>query len=636
MNRPFLILFALVVLLTRSLPAQDLPPARIPFASQVLAIDGSVLGYFGEKRRADARSLGAVSRHVITCLLATEDRDFYNHDGVSLKGLGRALMETLKGSTQGGSTLTMQLARNLYLTRDRTLERKFNEIMIARELEKRYSKDQLLLMYLNTVYFGHGSWGIWAASQEYFRKTPDKLTLTESALLVGLLKAPSGYDPVKVPDKALARRNEVMHNLVETGHLSEEEFRRQKSKPLGLNLRPAIGRWFVEFVRREATDIARRLGRNLNTDEWRITTTLDPAVQEAAEKAIQQQYALASSSMKEVQFALVSVDCWNGMIRAMVGGSPSADPLGWNRAWQSRRQAGSSFKPFLYGQILEQGATLATPLQDAPLIVDEGTPSEWRPTNDDGTFTNGPVPLRSAITHSLNLAAAYAMVHLTSPDSVAAFAHRCGITSDLPPFPSLALGTGAVSPLDMASALCVFPSGGKRVRPFAILKIEDKNYNLIYSATVDTLRVLDSAVCYQLTTALQTVVDSGTASVIRKFTSQAAAGKTGTTQNYADAWFVGYTPALSTAIWAGFDQPSRKLTGVYKYGGTLCAPVWGRMAADLAKRRHWSVREEFPVPTSVILLPLCRDTGLRARPTCPHASPYPVDGLRLPPECGEH
>ena len=274
------------LILTGSYFPQDLPPIKIDYASQVISSDGMVVGYIGEKSRVDVKSTGYISKYVLWSLIATEDRDFYNHNGVSYKGLVRGIFKTMTGSTQGGSTLTMQLARNLFLSAEKTISRKVREIEIAKLIESKYSKDQILLMYLNTVYFGHGVYGIWAAAEEYYRKTPDKLTVTESAAIVGLLQGPGLYDPLKHPDKMLARRNEVLHNLVEVNKISEKEFTSLKKTSLNLKMNEHLGKSFIENVRKEAVDILKPYGKSLNTDELKITTTLNYEMQKAAENAM--------------------------------------------------------------------------------------------------------------------------------------------------------------------------------------------------------------------------------------------------------------------------------------------------------------------------------------------------------------
>ena len=620
---------AIFFILGSQTKAQDLPPINLHYASYALSSDGRVIGYFGGQNRVDLRSTGYVSKYVIWSLIATEDRDFYNHDGVSIKGIVRGIFKTLTGHLEGGSTLTMQLARNLFLSQERTISRKIAEIDLARKLEQKFSKDQILLMYLNTVYFGHGAYGIWAAAEEYFGKTPDKLSVTESAALVGLVQSPNGYDPKKNPAKMLNRRNAVLHNLVEVDKLSEQEFNRLKNTPLALNMRDGVGRFFLEQVRKEAVELLNQKGIYLDRDELKISTTLNWQVQKAAEDAVNKQWEQFPNSMQEAQIGLVSVEPGTGMIKAMIGGNPKTDAGGLNRAVQIKRQPGSSFKPFLYGSLLEKGYTLGEPLKNIPIIVDSGTANEWRPENDDDNYTQTEMPMETAIQHSINLAAAYAITKLTSPDSVVAFAHRLGITSDIPAYPSIALGTGEVSPIEMASSFAVFADEGTYAKPFSILKIEDKNGRTLYSRGIDTSTVLDSATAYLTTTALKAVVNGGTATAVRKFYKGVAAGKTGTTQNFTDAWFVGFTPKLSTAIWIGYDNPKRKLGGGYQYGGTACAPIWGRMMAEVSHIKGF-YSPEFIRPPEVSDINICETTGEPADGKCLKFKMYPVNNGKLP------
>jgi penicillin-binding protein 2D len=623
------------LLFSISVISQELPPVKLDYSSTVVSYDGKLIGYFGEKKRVELKSTSAVSKYIIQCLIATEDRDFYNHDGVSYKGLVRGILKTITGSTQGGSTLTMQLARNLFLNHEKTLGRKINEIDLAKKIEAKYTKDQILLLYLNTVYFGRGAYGIWAASQEYFHKTPDKLSITESAVLVGLLQAPSAYDPEKNPEKLFNRRNEVLDNLVETGKLSTKEFQRLKKLPLGIAIRRSTGRHFLEYIRKQAVDIIKDKGLRLSENQLRISTTLDYKLQEISENDIEEQWNSLSERVKDVQVALVSVDPSNGFIKAMVGGNPESESRGLNRAVQMKRQPGSAFKAFLYGSMISQGYTLATPLLDSPLVVNENKPTEWRPSNSDDSYSGKQLTVIDAVKNSVNLAAAYAITKVTSPDSVVNFAKLCGIKSFIPPYPSIALGSAEVTPLEMASAYAVFSSFGNYSEPVAILKIEDKNGRIIYSAGENSSYVMDSADAFLLTTALKGVVDNGTASSIRKFYKGFAAGKTGTTQNSADVWFVGYTTNLSTAIWMGYDSPKRKLSGGLQFGGTACAPLWGSIMSEYYNTIS-GMRLPYYKPESVEEKLICVETGELATAYCTQTAEYPVNLNKLPFRCTKH
>lgn len=628
--------YFLFLFITINLYSQDLPQVKLDFSSVVLSSEGKVIGYIGEKNRVDVKSTGNISKYVIWSLIATEDRDFYNHDGVSYKGLVRGIFKTLTGNTQGGSTITMQLARNLFLTNERSISRKLTEIDIAKKIERKYSKDQILLLYLNTVLFGHGIYGIWAASEEYFSKTPDKLSITESATLAGLLQNPGGYDPYVHPDMTLKRRNEVLYNLVEVGKISEQEFYKYKAMPLNLNLNAHIGKHFMEHVRKEALEIVRPFGLSLSKDQLKITTTLHCEIQKAAEEAIKYQWSGLPAYMKEAETGLIAIENGTGMIRAMIGGNPDSEPRGLNRTDEIKRQPGSSFKAFLYGSLIQTGSTLATPLLNIPLVVDSGKAWEWRPSNADEEITSGILPMETAIQHSINLCAAYAITNLTNPDSVVRFAHQLGIQSEIPPLPSIALGTADVSPLELASAYSVFGSEGVYAKPFSILKIEDRNGRVLYNGSIQSSVVLDSATSYLMTTALRTTVDGGTASTVRKYYKGFAAGKTGTTQNSTDAWFVGYNAKLTTAIWIGYDNPKRKLSGGFQYGGSACAPIWGRMMSTLSRYANWVTNINYTRPESIRDTLLCSDSGELATDKCLNKKVYPVNFDKLPVECTIH
>lgn len=427
----------------------------------------------------------------------------------------------------------------------------------------------------------------------------------------------------------------MLYNLVETGELSESEYQKLKKNELGLKPFENIGRHFLEHVRKKAVNIVKSMGLSLSKDELKITSTLNYEMQRAAVDAVSFQFNELPQTSKDMQIGLVSVEPGTGMIKTMIGGNAASEARGLNRAVQIRRQAGSSFKPFLYGYLLTLGYTLGTPLLDSPIVINEGKSWEWRPSNDDNTFTGKYISLIEAVEKSINLAAAYAIINLADPDSVISFAYNLGIKSNLPSYPSIALGTGEVSPLEMAASIAVFASSGIYAEPYSIIKIEDKNGNLIYSFDAKQRIVLDSEVCFLLSSALENVVNNGTAKSIRNFYNGTAAGKTGTTQNYTDAWFAGYTPSLSTAIWVGFDNPSKKLPKGFQYGGSVCAPIWGRMMASISKKYPY-LNSEFVQPTSVGDTLLCVASGELATEFCKKTKLYPVNLEMPPPPCRIH
>jgi penicillin-binding protein 1A len=359
-------------------------------------------------------------------------------------------------------------------------------------------------------------------------------------------------------------------------------------------------------------------------------------MQKAAENAEKSQWNNFPASMKQSQIGLISIENGTGKIRAMIGGNPDSDFRGLNRSVQIKRQPGSSFKPFLYGSLLQNGTTLAAPLLDAPIVIDSGKFNEWRPSNSDNSYTGKYLTMETAIQHSINLCAAYAITHLTSPDSVVAFSKRLGIQSQIPPYPSIALGTGEVSPLEMASSFAVFASEGTFSKPYSIIKIEDKNGRVYYSGNEQSSVVLDSATSYLMTQALEKVVDGGTAVSVRKYYKGFAAGKTGTTQNSTDAWFVGYTKGLTTAIWIGYDDPRRKLGGGFQYGGSACAPIWGKMMSSVSREFSGFSSDTYSRPPEIKDMELCLDSGELAVEKCIHKGIFPVNTNKLPPECSIH
>ncbi|HOD53520.1 MAG TPA: PBP1A family penicillin-binding protein [Candidatus Cloacimonadota bacterium] len=628
------IMICLIILICLPVFAEIKDP-DIEYCSYATTADGAVVGYYGEKARVEVSQINQISRYVINALISTEDRDFYKHDGVSMKGLGRAVAKTMTGSVQGGSTITMQLARNLFLTQEKTISRKLTEMKIARELEEKYTKNQILLMYLNTVYYGNSAYGIWAASQEYFSKSPDKLNIHESALIIGILNAPVAYDPVKHADKALARRNIVLANMLNEGYISRSDYNHAKKQGLGLVMREKTSGFFLEYVRLEANRLLKRFGKNLSNDIFIVETTLDSRAQRAAGNAMRTYWKEFPKSMQTAQMGLISLDVNDGAIRAMLGGNPNALHRGLNRATQIKRQPGSSFKPMLYGYLLRSGYNLATPLKNMPIVIDSGGVDEWRPRNEDKS-TSPYVSMQYAIQHSVNLAAAYAVTELTNADSVASFAKTCGIESELLAYPSLALGTSDVSPLEMATAYSVFASGGYLNKPWAIVSIKDKSGRVYYRGGTSREQVLDEDTAYLMTYALQQVVNHGTGYAVRRYYRGQTAGKTGTTSNSVDAWFVGYNSELSTAIWVGNDTASKRLNASFGYGGTACAPMFGMMYQELAKNHYPGMNKGFTKPETVQEAEFCLETGMLATENCTQKVKLPFNSHYMPEYCSKH
>ncbi len=619
------ILFLIFIIYTAG--AQELPPINLKYASSIYTDDGEFLAYLGETKRIQVNSLKELNQDLIDCLIATEDRDFYSHNGVSLKSLGRAALATIGGNKQGGSTLTMQLCKNLFLTPEKSLERKFNEIKLSLELEKKYSKDEILLLYFNTCYWGRNVYGIWAASMEYFSKSPLDLTLSESALLIGLLKGPTYYDPVKKAQKSLDRRNEVLHNLVEVGKLKIEKYNKLKKDAIKLNLRKTYGLHFIELVRKKTIEILKTQNKTLESSQYKIITTLNSKMQKAAEKAAENRYTDLHKSLKDIQLALVTLESETGRIKALIGGNSQSEPAGINRVYQIKRQVGSAFKPIMYAQMLQEGFSLGYPLLDSTITYNKGKQNEWTPKNYYEKSDNTLYPMKYCIMKSLNLPAAYSIMNLTNPEKVVNFAKYIGFQSPINPFPSIALGALESNPLEMAKIYSVFANQGLSIQPYYIVTIKDNNNIAIYRNIPNINEVLDQETCFLITDALKAVIDSGTGNPVRKYFKGFAAGKTGTTNDNTDAWFIGYNADYTTSIWFGFDIPQKKFGNLKINGGTIASPLFGMYFAELEKIQPTIFKREYKQPPTINFEEICLENGVpkKISGNCKKSSVYPIN-----------
>ena len=541
------------------------------------------LGRIAHVRRVNV-PLDAIPLHVREAFLATEDRRFYLHNGLDWRGLFRATLANVRhlGVREGFSTITMQVARNSFLVNKRygrTLRRKLIELRLTQLIESELTKDQILELYLNLIYLGNGMNGVEAASRDLFGKSVDKLTVSEGAMLAALPKGPSAYTPRDHPERALRRRNLVLSLMAENGYISAEEAQRDESAPLLIaddEWRPDTGseplaldaiRALIDSIRPDA----------LKDGDVTVYTTLDLAAQRAADRAVLRQTTLvtretqyAGSRVKEAaQGALVALDPRSGDIRALVGGRRSK--RGFNRAFNAKRQPGSAFKPFVYAAALKAGMTPATLVDDEPVEVTQGR-SVWRPSNYDDSYL-GTITFAKALAVSSNASAVRVSQTVGIPNVILA-ARRNGITSPLPNYPAMALGAIEVTPLELVAAYAPFANGGLKVHPRLVRRIEAADGTLLWSAEIapaDT--VMDARDAYQITSMLRGVVDGGTAKTIRDMGVKGpVAGKTGTTNNATDVWFVGYTPTLVAGVWFGYDTP--RPIAPHASGGHLAAPAW--------------------------------------------------------------
>lgn len=550
--------------------------------------------YEGEYEKRRAVRVVDVSPTLIRAILATEDNRYFDHRGVDVVGIGRAFVANVRAGEvrQGGSTLTQQLMKNFFLTADRTVARKLEEMAMALVAERRYSKMQILENYLNEIYLGQrgarGIFGVAEASDFYFGKDVRDLDVAEAALLAGLIRAPNAYSPFRSPERARQRRNVVLGRLLRIGEIDRETFDEAIARPLAVV--PPRGEtndagYFVDYVKRE---LAERFSAGvLTTEGLRVFTTLDPLTQEQATRAVQEGLEdlenenpalLARGPAGPVEAALVAVSPRTGAIRALVGGRSYARSQ-FNRATQAKRQPGSAFKPVVYLAGVEatdpaRHITATTLVDDSPFTWRyEG--QEWTPRNYGDRYL-GEITVRRALERSSNTAAAR-IAEVVGLDAIVDLARRMGVESEIPAVPSIVLGAAEVSPLEMVSAYGVLASGGLRAEPFAISRVEMRNGEELMGEVPVFTRVVSPAAAFVVTHMLEGVLDSGTARSARKLGfAHPAAGKTGTTNEYRDAWFIGYTPDLLAGTWVGFDDDAP----LDLSGGRAALPLWTRFMRE--------------------------------------------------------
>jgi 1A family penicillin-binding protein len=557
--------------------------------------------------------------------LATEDRRFHQHNGLDWRGLFRAVATNVRagGVREGFSTITMQVARNSFLVnqRGRSLRRKLIELRLTQLIESELTKDQILELYLNVIYLGNGMYGVEAASRDLFGKRVGQLSVSEGAMLAALPKGPSAYTPRDHYERGLKRRNLVLGLMHENGYLTADQTARAVATPL----RIAENEWRPDTKDEPlALDAVRVFIDSILPDALRdgdvtIYTTLDLAAQRAADRAVlrgttavtrETQYA-GGRVRDAAQGALVAIDPRTGDIRALVGGRRSKK--GFNRAFNARRQPGSAFKPFVYAAALRSGMTPATLVDDEPVEIAQGR-KIWRPANYDDSYI-GTITLAKALAVSSNAAAVRVSQTVGIPNVIDA-ARRSGIQSALPNLPAMALGAVEVTPLELVAAYATFANGGMRVHPRLVRRIEAADGTVLWSAEIapaDT--VMDPRDAFQLTSMLQGVVDNGTARVVREMgVKGAVAGKTGTTNNAADVWFVGYTPSLVAGVWFGYDTP--RAIAPHASGGHLAAPAWAEFYLNGWKEPASSAAAWRP-PAGMTMRVIDPTTGLLAGDYCP-------------------
>lgn len=593
------------------------------FPTKVYDSKGELLAEFFELKR-ELASLSQVPQHLVNAFIAIEDTDFYHHRGISIRGIGRALWVNLKAGRieEGASTITQQLAKVLFLTSERTYSRKFQEALLAIQIERKYTKEEILERYLNKIYFGHGTYGVGAAANFYFGKKVAELNLAESALLAGLPKAPNYFSPFLRPEAAKRRQAVVLNRMAALGFITPEEAKAAKHSLFRDTLKepqdnPAFKRtitinkapYFVEYIRQQLEDHYGDAA--IYKGGLRVYTTLDLNIQRVAQHALWEGLKELNKDKKpgspKIEGALIAIEPATGHIKAMVGGSGFIKKNQLNRVTQAKRQPGSAFKPFLYTAAIDAGFTPVSILYDAPVSFNISGAKTWEPTNYDGEF-HGNVTLRMALEKSINVAS-IKLMEKVGPNQVIKYAHAMGIESPLTPNLSLTLGTSEVDPLEMAVAYSVFANQGIKVEPMSIKFIEDQEGNLLEENIPLEQEVLSKETAYIMTSLMEGVVRRGTAaSSVGSKINRPCAGKTGTTDNYVDAWFAGYTPNLTAVVWVGYDR-NRKSLGRGQSGGIVAAPIW----ADFMQEALKDVPPyEFNAPRNVSFAAIDRESGLLA------------------------
>ena len=652
---------------------EELENPNPELASRVYSEDGVLMHRFFLKNRTFI-PLKSIPFSARNALIATEDIAFYNHWGVDLRRLVLAMGENIiKGRTRwhGASTITQQLAKNLYLTQERTISRKFKEFITAVELEKTYTKDEILALYFNTVYFGSGAYGIEAAANTYFGKSAYLLTLPESATLIATLKNPTAYNPAKDPVNTIRRRNLIISLMEKEKKITPKQASIARRTPLVLHYTPVnhqgLAPYFTEYIRQIVKPTSMLGNIDLFRDGLSIQTTLDSRMQNYAHQAVAEhlatlqaafdrswrwpeglknqiimeserfkllkedgfsdQQAMAKlkadaawlnellQSKTRIQVALVAIDPSNGHVKAWIGGnsfSPDDYKYQFDHVWQAKRQPGSTFKPFVYTAAIDKGLPANFMVLNQPLELKNGNGGIWSPRNSDGS-SGGMTSLRTALSQSLNqVTVRLAYEHLTIPEIIS-YARKMGITSPMPSNLSIALGTAEVSPLELAGAFSTFANNGIWTEPVSLLKVENKHNRIISENTPNRRFAIDPTTNFIMVSMLKDVINKGTGAAVRArygFDFEAA-GKTGTTQSMRDAWFAGFTPQLVAVVWTGFDDERIKFTSMeYGQGARAALPIWAGFMKRCYKDPALKLENRyFHIPETVIAVPISNQTN---------------------------
>ena len=689
---------------------ESLENPKPDLASKIYSADGEVIDQLYYRNRTWV-PLDTLPKGLAGALIATEDKQFYHHWGVDMARVFKAMVKNILAlnlDREGASTITQQLSRNLYNLKSRgdkglfnKITRKFRELITSVQLERNFTKREILELYLNVSYFGKGASGIESAAQTYFGKSASQLTVPEYTLLIGMLKGPGYYDPITNLDRALKRRDVVLGQMVKDGLITQASADQYHAEipdfKYDADIATGIAPHFTEWIRKILIKKAEQYDFDPYRDGLRIYTTLDSRMQRYANRAVEEHldefqkafdttwnwnkypeilqenvekcihddesYRVAKTQeerdsianvlrsspafidtvkkiAKTIEVGFVCIDPHNGHILAMVGGrNYAAFRYGLNHVTQIRRQPGSAFKPFVYTVAIDNGYPVTYELLNQPVTIPMPDGTLWQPGNFDGDI-GGKYTIREAITRSINLIAVRAILSIAPPEQVSIYAHRMGIHSPVPAYASIALGTPLVSPLEMTSAFGVYPNEGVLVDPIAILRIEDKDGNVIEEDAPEKHEALSKETAYIMTNLLEGVVNdpSGTGHRVRNYLHGVpAAGKTGTTNDFADAWFVGFTPQLAAGVWVGFDDNQIKFGSANGQGGRAAAPIFGKfMAYVYGDPKINMPTNDFEQPQGVITDTVCVDTKMKAREWCPNKMTEIFNAKYPLPLCNKH
>ncbi|WP_103668595.1 transglycosylase domain-containing protein [Pseudanabaena sp. BC1403] len=587
-----------------ALSFRDLPDVRVlkgyvPVeTTYIYDINGGLIARLHGDVNREVVTLDRISPHLKRSVLAMEDAYFYTHKGIDPSGIGRAILANFNagGTVEGGSTLTQQLVKNLFLSNERSLNRKVAEAVLAMRVEQVFTKEQILEMYLNQVFWGKNTNGAETASQNYFGKSAADLTLGEAAMLAGTIQAPSVFNPVDNYSESKKRQGLVLDRLLELGWATQSEVKAAKAQKITIRKQGiSYEASRVPYVSQAVTaELEEKFGRDVVLQGGlRVQTTIDLKMQRIAEEVAAEGHKdLVDRGAYADQLSLVAVDPRTGFVKALVGGVGDFDKNQYNRAVLARRQLGSSFKPFVYYLAFASGNyTPDSTIDDSPMTIPDGD-EPYAPRNYDNKFS-GPISIRQAIAVSRNIPAIKLGLEFGN-ENVVALCRKLGINSPILPVVSLPLGAADVTPMEVAGAYAVFASGGYKSKTTLIARVTDRNGNLVLDNTPKPELILDPIAVSYLTDALRGVVTNGTATEAQMSDGRPVAGKTGTTSDFRDAWFVGYVPQLSVAIWIGNDDYSPMANGVT--GGVYVVPIWRKfMERALAGQPI----EQFPVPSEI-------------------------------------